>query len=225
MGDPNEFSQRYFQEGVDEIIYIDSVASLYNRDILKNIVVNTTKNVFIPLTVGGGVRTVDDAHELLQAGADKICVNTGVVKNPVLIADIATRFGSQCMVLSIEAKKITRNRWQAYIDNGREPTGLDVIEWAKNAADKGAGEILLTSIDQEGTTRGFDLELIRAVSSNVRIPVIVSGGLGTADDFVKAVNVGGADAVAVASTFHYKHLTAADLRRVAEENNIPVRKI
>jgi len=223
VGDPNEYSRKYYHDGIDEILYIDVVASLYSRDLLLDIIRTTTRDVFVPLTVGGGIRTIDDAYEILRAGADKVAVNTGAIKRHELIRDISKRFGRQCMVSSIQAKKIREGMWEAYIDSGREPTGIDVIAWAQEAVALGAGELLITSIDQEGSRKGFDLDLLRAVSSMVTVPVIASGGFGSVGDFVNAVYVGGVDAVAIADGFHYERTTPEHIRVVAEAHNIPVR--
>jgi len=223
MGAPQEFAAKYYEAGIDELIYMDAVASLYERNNLSDIVRHTAKNIFIPLTVGGGVRSVEDAKELLRAGADKIAINTAAVRNPELIRQMARRFGSQCTVLSIEAKKSGNGQWEAYTDNGREHTGLDVVEWAIRGAELGAGEILLTSVDQEGTRKGFDLELVRAVSQGVSIPVIASGGMGAVDHFVEAVTIGKADAVAMADVLHYNRIDVGTIRQHALANHIKVR--
>lgn len=224
IGAPNEHALRYYEQGADELIYIDCVASLYGRNSLGDIVQKAAQDVFIPMTVGGGIRTVDDVTHLLRCGADKVAVNTGAVANPGLISEIARRFGSQCMVLSVEAKRIGPERWEAYTDNGREDTGLDVIEWIKRAVALGAGEVLLTSIDQEGTRKGFDVALMRAVTSEVGVPVIASGGMGTPADVVDVVRTGQADAVAMADILHYRRATVGDIRAVAREAGIHVRR-
>lgn len=224
LGNPHEFSKNYYNQGIDEIIYMDIVASLYERTNLLNIVRETTKDVFIPITVGGGVRSIDDVKEVLRAGADKVAINTAAIKNPSLITEVSRRFGSQCMVLSIEAKKVGDKKWEAYYDNGREKTGIDVVEWARQGCNLGAGEILVTSVDREGTTKGFDTELIRAVAKAVPIPVIASGGMGKAADFTAAVKEGYADAVAMAHVLHYGKLRVEDVRQEAAKENIPVRR-
>ncbi len=224
MGSPNEHALRYYQQGVDELIYMDCVASLYGRNHLGNIVKAAAKDIFVPMTVGGGIRSVDDATEILRAGADKVAVNTAAVSNPQLIADIAQRFGSQCMVLSIEAKQVGPDRWEVYTDNGRERTGLDVVEWVKRGVAMGAGEILLTSVDKEGTRKGFDIALVRAVSAEVAVPVIASGGMGKPEDLLAVVNEGGADAVAMADILHYKRAEIGDIRAIAENAGLGVRR-
>ena len=172
IGSPNEYALRYYMQGADELIYMDSVASLYGRNHLGEIIKAAAHDIFVPMTVGGGIRSVDDATEILRSGADKVAVNTAAVIDPKLITDISRRFGSQCMVLSIEAKQVAQDRWEVYTDNGRERTGLDVVEWVKRGVSMGAGEILLTSVDREGTRKGFDIALVNAVSSEVGVPVI-----------------------------------------------------
>ena len=176
LGDPQSFAERYYNAGIDEIIYIDAVASLYERNTIVDIVRQTASNVFIPITAGGGVRSVSDARELLRAGADKIAINTAAIKNPTLISEIASALGSQCMVLSVQAKRRDDGNWEAYCDQGREHTGRDVVEWVTEAQELGAGEVLLTSVDQEGTCKGFDIKLVKRVAAALRIPVIASGG-------------------------------------------------
>ncbi len=223
IGNPNEYARRYYEVGADELIYMDIVASLYGRNNLAEIVERTTKDVFIPFTVGGGVRSVEDARCLLRAGADKVAINTAAVKRPELITEIARTFGSQCMVLSIEAKRNPSGGWESYTDNGREHSGLDAVQWAKRGAELGSGEILLTSVDQEGTRKGFDVDLVRAVSDVVKIPVIASGGMGSIEHLNEVVKVGGADAVAMAAVLHYEHLSMPDIRRAAREIGLPVR--
>jgi cyclase len=224
LGAPNQFARDYYEQGIDEIIYIDVVASLYERSSLLNIVRRTTQDVFIPITVGGGIRSVDDARELLRAGADKVAVNTAAVKRPELVTELSQRFGAQCMVLSIEAKRIAPGKWEVYYDNGREKTGMDVLDWAQKGSELGAGEILLTSVDMEGTGRGFDCELVSAVSTRVPIPVIASGGFGSVEDIESVVKRGSADAVAIAGALHYKKITVEAIKRGALDRGIPVRR-
>jgi cyclase len=224
IGQPNEYAKRYYEQGADELIYIDCVASLYGRNSLGDIVQNAAQDVFIPMTVGGGIRTIDDAVHILRCGADKVAINTAAVANPSLITDIARRFGSQCMVLSIEAKRVGPARWEAYTDNGREDTGLDVIEWVKRGVALGAGEVLLTSVDQEGTRKGFDVALVRAVTTEVSVPVISSGGMGTAEHMFEVVETGGADAVAIADMLHYGRATIGEIRAAARNAGLHVRK-
>jgi cyclase len=224
VGDPNVFARRYYEQGADEILYMDVVASLYGRNNLTEIVRRTAEDVFVPLTVGGGVRSSDDVELLLRSGADKVAVNTAAVARPALISEIATRFGSQCMVLSIEGKQIGGDRWEAYTDNGREHTSLDVVEWARRGAALGAGEILVTSVDREGTRRGFDIALVHAVATAVDVPVIASGGMGTLEHLVEVVEHGCADAVAVADVLHFERQTFEAMRTALVERGIPVRQ-
>ena len=223
LGIPNEFALNYYRDGIDEIFYMDSVASLYGRNHLADLIRNATEAIFVPLTVGGGIRTINDAKKILRAGADKVAINTHAVEEPSLISEIAEKFGSQCTVISIEAKQVSSNRWEAYVNNGREKTGLDVVEWAARAVDLGAGEVLLTSIDREGTRRGFDIDLVKVVSSEVSVPVIASGGMGSLTDLVDVVQLGGAVAVAMADILHYKHASVGQIREAARLGGLLVR--
>lgn len=222
IGDPRQYALKYYEQGADEFIYMDCVASLYGRNNLAEIVRHTSEDAFIPMTVGGGIRSVSDVETLLRVGADKVAVNTAAVARPELITEIATRFGSQCMVVSIEAKNTRPGEWEAYTDNGREKTGLDVVEWAKRCEALGAGEILLTSIDREGTRKGFEIDLIAAVSTTVSIPVIASGGMGNVQHLVDAVKTGKADAVAMADILHYNRMTIHEIRKEARLHGIEV---
>ena len=212
MGDPYDFARRYYEAGVDELLYIDIVASLYGRSKLTEVVRRTAQDVFVPMTVGGGIRSVEDVTELLRAGADKVAINTAAVARPDLIAEVANRFGSQCMVLSIEAKQQAPGKWEVYTETGREHSGLDVVEWAQRGVELGAGEVLVTSIDREGTRKGYDIDLIRAIAGVVEVPVIASGGYGAAGDLAAALTAG-ADAVAVADALHYGRVTLEALRQ------------
>lgn len=223
IGDPQSFARIYYEDGADELLYVDAVASLYGRNSLHDIVKRTAEDVFVPLTVTGGIRSVDDVREVLRAGADKVGINTAATKRPELIREVANKFGSQCMVLSIEAKKISPGRWMVYTENGREPTGLEVIEWAQRGVELGAGEILLTSVDHEGTRQGLETELIHAVSTAVPVPVIASGGMGHPHDAVVAITEGRADAVAMADFLHYKRGTLSDIRSVLRDASLEVR--
>lgn len=224
MGDPQEYARRYYEQGADELIYLDIVASLYGRSKLLDIVQRTAHDVFVPLTVGGGVRSVNDVGELLRAGADKVAINTAAVKRPDLISEVSRRFGVQCMVLSIEAKRQASGRWEIYTDSGREASGVDAVEWAQRGVQLGAGEILLTSIDTEGTRKGFDTQLVQAVTAAVDVPVIASGGFGVASH-LGDVHSAGADAIAFADALHYNRFTLQEIRTMAREENIPVREI
>jgi imidazole glycerol-phosphate synthase subunit HisF len=223
IGSPNEYALKYYQQGADELICMDCVASLYGRNSLGDIIQNAAKDVFVPMTVGGGIRSVEDATNLLRCGADKVALNTAAVATPKLINDISRRFGSQCMVLSIEAKQIAPGRWEVYTENGREPTGLNVIDWVKKGVELGAGEILLTSVDKEGTRKGYDIPLIRNVTQEVSVPVIASGGMGKPEDMIDAVLDGEADAIAMADILHYNRATINEIRRTAISSNIEVR--
>lgn len=224
VGDPQEYARRYYEAGADELVYMDIVASLYGRNSLTEIIKRAAQDIFIPMTVGGGVRSVDDAKQLLRAGADKVAINTAAIGRPELVTEISRRFGSQCMVLSIEAKRVAENKWEAYTDNGRERTGLDVLEWAQRGCELGAGEIMLTSVDQEGTRKGFDVALVKAVAGAVPIPVIASGGMGAPEHLVQVVQEGKADAVAMADVLHYNRLGLSQIRAAAQAAHIPVRQ-
>lgn len=223
IGSPGEHALRYYLQGIDELIYMDCVASLYGRNHLGSIVSAAAKDIFVPMTVGGGIRSVEDATQILRAGADKVAINTAAVSNPQLVTEIARRFGSQCMVLSVEAKQVGHERWEVYTDNGRERTGLDVVEWVKRGVALGAGEVLLTSVDREGTRKGFDISLVRAVAAEVSVPLIASGGMGKPEDLVGVVREGGADAVAMADILHYKRSEVGTIRAVAMAEGLGVR--
>lgn len=225
MGNPQEFARRYYEDGIDELIYMDTVASLYGRNNLLEILEQTARDVFVPITVGGGLRSTDDVHAILRAGADKVAINTAATKRPELITDVAHHFGSQCMVLGIEAKRRGRGNWVCYTDNGREATDLDVIEWARRGVELGAGEILLTSVDREGTCEGFDIALVRAVTSAVTVPVIASGGMGSMEDLVRVMREGGTYAAAAAHVLHYGVMTVPDIRDGAAGAGLDVRTL
>lgn len=225
IGDPQEYARRYYEQGADELIYIDIVASLYGRSKLTDIVRRAAHDVFVPMTVGGGVRGVDDVRDLLRAGADKVAINTAAVRRPELITEVSRRFGSQCMVLSIEAKQQAEGRWEVYTDCGRERSGVDAVEWARRGVELGAGEILVTSIDREGTRKGFDIPLTRAISHAVSVPVIASGGYGEPAHLDAVVRDGAADAVAFADALHYQRTTLPALRQHAQRGGIAVRAL
>ena len=222
MGDPSEFARSYYGQGADEINYQDIVASLYGRNGIGSLVTSTAKSVFVPMSVGGGIRTIHDAARMIRNGADKICINTAAIKTPALITEIAALLGSQAMVVGIESKRLG-GTWTAMTDCGREHTGLNVLEWAEQLQDLGAGEILLTSIDQEGTLTGFDTKLIRAVRSVTALPLIAHGGAGQPTDAIRAFEAG-ASAVAVASVLHYDKFQVADFKEALDEAGIEVRK-
>jgi cyclase len=213
IGSPNERARHYYQQGADELLYMDAVASLYNRSKLAELVTEVVKDVFIPITVGGGIRSVSDVTELLRAGADKVAINTAAVRNPSLLTGVAESFGSQCVVLSIEAKKRAPGSWEVYTEGGREKTGRDVLEWLEEGINLGAGEVLITSIDQDGTEKGFDIELMKRASTLSTVPVIASGGMGTPAHATQLLNGTEVDAVAVARSLHYDRLRLPDLRQ------------
>jgi Imidazoleglycerol-phosphate synthase len=222
IGNPNELAKKYYLQGVDEILYMDIVASLYNRNNLKEIVLKSTKNVFVPITVGGGIRNIEDVSQVLKSGADKVAINTAAIKNPEIISEVAKRYGSQCMVLSIEAKKNVDGKWEAYYDNGREHSCLDVIEWAKKGEELGAGEILITSVDKEGMQKGIDNDLIKKLCEIIKIPVIISGGVGSMEDIVDAID-DGASAVAIASVLHYNKTSIEEIKKELNDRGKEVR--
>lgn len=226
LGDPHDFALDYYQQGIDELLYLDTVASLYGRNNLSGILERVTRDVFIPITAGGGLRSVEDVGTVLKAGADKAAINTAALLRPQLISEVARAFGSQCMVLSIQAKRRDPLNpaagWEAYYDNGREHSGRDVLEWAREAQQLGAGEILLTGVDREGVRHGLDQELIQAVCSEVTIPVISAGGASNSGDLMQAARLG-AGAVAMGSLLHYKQATIPQLKKELTENGVEVR--
>ncbi len=222
-GDPVELAAFYDREGADELVFLDITASAEERSIIYDVVRRTAEQVFIPFTVGGGLRSIEDIRNLLKAGADKISLNTAAVKNPSLITDGARRFGSQCIVVAIDAHRKGDGEWEVVINGGRTPTGLDAVEWSKKVEALGAGEILLTSMDKDGTKDGYDIELTRAVSESVRIPVIASGGAGTLEHLYQAIVEGAADAVLAASIFHYREYTIEEAKRYLQDRGVPVR--
>ena len=203
LGNPEDFARYYYENGADELIYQDVVASLYERNSLHEIISRTAKDILIPLTVGGGLRSLEDIRLVLRAGADKVSLNTATIKNPTFISDAANKFGSSTIVIAIEAIKQTDGRYLAYVDNGREETGIEVIQWARQIEELGAGELIITSVDREGTAEGFDIDLIKSISNVVNIPVIAHGGASTMSNIIDAVQFGNASALAIASIFHY----------------------
>ncbi len=223
-GDPVEIARQYDRQGADEVTFLDITASSDARDLILPMIEAVADQVFIPLTVGGGVRTVDDVRRLLNAGADKISINTAAIQNPSLVRDCSEKFGAQCIVVAIDAKRVD-DHWEVFTHGGRKPAGLDAVEWAKTVAALGAGEILLTSMDRDGTGQGFDLELTRAVSQAVNIPVIASGGVGTLDHLVDGVTQGAADAVLAASIFHFGQHTIGEAKRYMAEHGVCVRGV
>jgi cyclase len=224
VGTPEEAALRYYREGADELIYMDIVASLYRRDNLLDVVRRTAEQAFIPLTVGGGVRSLEDFRTFLRVGADKVAMNTAVVARPEMITEAAEAFGSQCVVVSIEAMRKGPGRWEPYTDSGRTPTGFDAVEWAVKAASLGAGEILLTSIDRDGTSKGYDLELVETITTAVPIPVIASGGAGHPGHIGDAITKGRADAVAIAHILHFNKFTMVDIKNHLRSSGLPVRE-
>ena len=217
VGKPAEMAKRYAEEGADEILYMDTVASLYGRNQLEALLEKTCEEVFVPITVGGGIASVSDARRLFNAGADKIAVNTAALKRPALINELADHFGSQAVVVSIEAKRTGNGLWTCYTDNGRCKSGMDVTRWVEDCVQRGAGEILITSVDRDGTRRGFDVELISAIAPNVSVPVTASGGCGSLGHLRSVLVDGKADAVAVASALHYGKVSFAAMREEAKE--------
>ena len=224
LGDPNEYALKYYKNGIDEIFYIDIVASLYNRNTLTDIISKTTKEVFVPITVGGGLRNLFDIEKALRAGADKVSLNTAAIKDPNIINEASKRFGSSCIVLSIEAKKNKQNYWEAYYDNGREHSGLNVIDWVKEAENRGAREILVTSVDRDGTRKGFDIELVEKVSSSITVPLVVSGGLGKLDDITQLKMIDNISGIAIGSSLHYDDLSVKKIREHCKHEDIPIRQ-
>lgn len=223
IGSPNVKARHYYHQGADELLYMDAVASLYNRSHLAELVTEVVKDVFIPITVGGGIRSVSDVKELLRAGADKVAINTAAVCNPSLLRDVAESFGSQCVVLSIEAKRRAPGSWEVYVEGGREKTGRDVLEWLEEAVGLGAGEVLVTSIDQDGTEKGFDIELMQRAAQISKVPVIASGGMGAPADATELLKATEVDAVAVARSLHYDRLSFPELRQTLVTEGYGVR--
>lgn len=223
VGDPVQAARAYDREGADELVFLDITASFEKRKILLDVVKRTASQIFIPLTVGGGIRTRADIRALLAAGADKVEVNTAAVQRPALIREGARAFGSQCMVLAIDAKRSGKGKWEVFLHGGRTPTGLDAVAWARKGVNLGAGEILLTSMDKDGTQDGYDLELTRAVSSSVKVPVIASGGAGNLHDLLEVLQAGRADAVLASSIFHYRRYSIRQAKKYLKRHGIPVR--
>jgi len=226
-GDPVEIARRYEREGADELVFLDITASHERRDIVLDVVARTAEQVFMPLTVGGGVRTLDDVRHLLNAGADKVAVNSAAIKNPSFITAAAKRFGSQCVVVAIDPKRVAGpdgDVWEVHIDGGRVPTGRPAVEWAREVEQRGAGEILLTVMDADGTCEGYDIEITAAVSQAVSIPVIASGGAGSQEHIYQVLSAGGADAALAASIFHFGQYSIAETKAYLAERGIPVRR-
>ena len=224
-GDPVELAKFYSQEGADEIVFLDITATSDNRDTIADVVRRTCREVFVPVTVGGGIRSVEDFRKLLSAGADKIAVNSAAIKNPELITEAALKFGSQCVVLAVDAKANGRGSWDVYLNGGRVNTGLDAIEWIIKAEKLGAGEVLLTSMDKDGTKSGYDIELTRRAAEAVNIPVIASGGAGRMEDFAEVLTAGKADAALAASLFHFGEIEMRALKQYLAGQGIPIRTV
>lgn len=222
-GDPVELAALYDREGADELVFLDITASAEGREIMCDVVKRVAEKVFIPFTVGGGIRTLEDIRNILTAGADKVAINTAAVKNPELISQAAEQFGRQCVVVAIDARRTSRGRWEVYIHGGRTPTGLDAVAWARRVVELGAGEILLTSMDRDGTKEGYDLELTRAVAEAVPVPVIASGGAGKLEHFAEALTEGKADAVLAASLFHFGVYSIRQVKEYLAARGITVR--
>lgn len=223
VGDPKEFAERYYKEGADELIYLDIVASLYQRSLNFDLLHNVTENIFIPVTVGGGIRSLQDINNALRAGADKVAINTFAIRHPEFLSEAAKEFGAQCIVLFIEAKRRPDGKYEVYTDGGRERSGVNAVEWAKKAIDLGVGEILVTSIDRDGTRKGYDLELIEKITEFASIPVIVHGGAGSPESMKQAVLDGHADALAASSVFHYKDFSIGEAKAYLKREAINVR--
>jgi len=223
VGDPQIHAAKYYHDGADEIVYMDTVASLYGRNNLVDVVSRATEHVFVPITVGGGIRSVEDARTLLRAGADKVAINTAAIKEPKLISQLSDVWGSSTIVLSIEAKRTGDKKWEAYTDNGRERTGLDVGQWAETGASLGAGEIFVTSVDQEGTRKGFDCELVAEITKRVDVPVIASGGFGSLDHLSQLVKTAKPTGVAIADSLHYNRYSFDQIRSFCLANGISTR--
>ena len=221
-GDPVEVAKKYNEQGADELTFLDITASSDNRGLIFDIIENVAKQIFIPMTVGGGVRTCEDVRNLLNAGADKVCINTAAIKNPDLVAEAASRFGSQAIVVAIDAKKVD-DHWEVFTHGGRNPTGINALDWAKKMVKFGAGELLITSMDKDGTKTGFDNILNKLISESVQVPLIASGGVGNLQHLVDGVKVGGADAVLAASIFHYGEYSIQEAKAYMSKNDIQVR--
>jgi len=224
-GDPVEQARVYDRMGADELVFLDITATHEDREITARMVRRVADEIFLPLTVGGGIRTVEDMRMILLAGADKVSVNSAAVRNPELLTAGAERFGSQCVVLAIDAKRVGPGRWEVYVNGGRIPTGADAVEWARHGVELGAGEILLTSMDADGTLAGYDLELTRTIAETVNVPVIASGGAGTCDHFARVLTQGKADAALAASLFHDEMLTIGEVKRYLQAREVPIRPV
>jgi cyclase len=223
VGDPNELAKKYYHQGVDELIFMDAVASYYDRNSSSHIIEKACEDIFIPITVGGGLRNLNDIQQALNSGADKVAINTQAHREPLFIKEASKEFGSQCIVGSVVAKKISSKKWECYIENGREPTGVDVMEWIKKLQELGIGELMITSVDQEGTKRGFDIELCEEIANISKVPVIISGGAGSNHDIVQ-ISKYNIDGVAIASLLHYDLTNIKDIKDELLKNNLEVHR-
>lgn len=224
VGNPNQYALKYYNEGADEVLFLDCVASLYGRNSLHNIIKKASEKIFVPLTVGGGIRKVDDAAKLFDSGADKIAINSAAVKNPKIITDLANRYGSQAIVLSIEAKKQKENFWEVFIESGKQNTGINLVDWIKIGTDSGAGEVIITSIDREGTRKGFELDLYKNVKEIINVPLIFSGGFGKLDHIKKLIDIRYPDALAFADSIHYNRISLKEIRKYLLDLNFNIRR-
>jgi imidazole glycerol-phosphate synthase subunit HisF len=223
VGNPYDLASSYYQQGIDEIVYVDAVASLYERNSLYDLVSKSCQNVFVPMTVGGGLRSVDDVARMFRSGADKVTINTACINRPELISEVAQKFGSQAITVSVQAKKRSADSWEAFTEAGREPTGRDVLTWINEAMDLGAGEIFLTSIDKDGTKKGFDLELIEKAADICRVPLMVCGGAGKIEHVMDAAKIPGVDAIALGSALHYNLISIDQVKTALANEGIEVR--
>ena len=223
IGDPIEIAKKYYNDGIDEILFMDAVASLYERNNLFHIIENAVRHIFVPITIGGGIRKIKDIEKALRSGADKIAINTQAIKTPKFITDASRLYGSQSIIGSIEAKR-KADSWEAYIENGRQETGVDAIEWAKRLQDLGAGELLITSVDQEGTRKGFDIKLLKKISESVSVPVVMSGGAGNINDIISTCNQPEVSGIALASILHYQNFHIRDIKDKMLSNNFNIRR-
>jgi len=224
-GDPVELATQYDANGADELVFLDITASSDHRNSVYDLIAETADQIYIPLTVGGGVRSPEDVRKMLEHGADKVSINTAAIESPQVISDSAYRFGPQCIVIAMDAKKITDNKWEIYTHGGRNATGMDAIEWAQQATDRGAGELLITSMDTDGHQDGYDIDLLRTIRNTVDVPIIASGGAGTPEHLYDALTAGGADAVLAASIFHFGKYTIEDLKNYLQDRGLPMRPI
>lgn len=223
VGSPNEYAKKYYKEGADELLYLDVVASVFGRNSLNDLISEASKDVFIPITVGGGIRSVENATSIFKSGADKVALNTAAVKNPNLITDLAQRFGSQSIAVSIEAKKIKNGYWEVYTEYGRENSGIDLFKWVNICVEKGAGEIIITSIDKDGTANGFELEILKKLG-NIEIPLIFCGGMGALNDITQVLKFNNVDAIAIGHSLHFNKLTLPEIRKFAISKKLNLRK-